>query len=67
MSVQATNSLGMKVGFPLTQTCILITAMWGVFYFKEFDLLRSPFAIRFCVGIAFILVGAYMLGSSHAS
>lgn len=67
MSVQATNYLGIKVGFPLTQTCILITAMWGIFYFKEFDLWNSPFAMRFCFGIVSILVGAYMLGSSYAS
>lgn len=67
MSVQATNALGMKVGFPLTQTCILITAMWGVFYFREFDIRRSPYAIRFCIGIVVIFIGAYMLGSSHTS
>ena len=64
--MQATYYLGMKVGFPLTQTCILIAAMWGILYFKEFNLYTSPYAIRFCFGIAVILVGAYLLGSSSS-
>ncbi len=66
MSVKATYYLGIKVGFPLTQTCILITALWGIFYFKEFDLLASGYALRFSLGIASVLVGAYLLGASAA-
>ena len=56
--------VGIKIGFPLTQTCVLIAAMWGILYFKEFDVRKSGYLIRFCSGILLILVGAYLLGSS---
>ena len=55
---------GIKIGFPLTQTCVLIAALWGIKYFKEFDLQKSGFLFRFCMGILLILVGAYLLGTS---
>jgi glucose uptake protein GlcU len=67
MSVKATYHLGIKIGFPLTQTCILITALWGISYFKEFDLLRSGYGVRFGSGICSVLLGAYLLGSTRDS
>ena len=64
MSVHATYYLGIKIGFTLTQTCVLFAAMWGVFYFREIDLRKSGFILRFCLGISCILVGAYFMGAS---
>jgi glucose uptake protein GlcU len=64
MSVHATFYLGIKIGFPLTQTCVLIAAFWGVVYFKEFDVRSSGHIYRFAFGILFILIGAYLLGAS---
>ena len=55
---------GIKIGFPLTQTCVLVAAVWGVVYFKEIDLRGSGYVCRFSMGIFVILGGAYMLGSS---
>lgn len=62
MSVHATYYLGIKIGFPLTQTCIIITALWGILYFKEFDISKGIF--KFCFGIVSILLGAYCLAAS---
>jgi hypothetical protein len=30
--------IGIKTGYSLTQTCILIAALWGILYFKEIDI-----------------------------
>jgi glucose uptake protein GlcU len=54
----------MKIGFPLTQTCVLFAAAWGVLYFKEFALTLRGYLIRFVLGISAIIVGAYLLGDS---
>lgn len=64
MSVHATYFLGMKIGFPLTQTCVLFAAAWGVLYFKEFELTLKGYLIRFVLGISAIILGAYLLGDS---
>lgn len=64
LSVHATFFLGIKVGFPLTQTCIIFAAAWGVLYFKEFALTLRGYLARFTMGISSIVVGAYLLGAS---
>jgi glucose uptake protein GlcU len=64
MSVHATFWLGIRIGFPLTQTCVLVTAVWGIFYFKEIDVGPSGFLARFLLGIVFIIVGSYFLATS---
>lgn len=35
LSVHATMRLGQAVGFPLTQVCVLVSALWGILYFGE--------------------------------
>ncbi|CAM6002628.1 unnamed protein product [Sphagnum balticum] len=65
MSVTATAHLGIRVGFPLTQTCVLVTALWGVCYFKELDLSsKGGIRVRFFTGVLSVVAGAYMLGST---
>ena len=36
LSVHASMRLGQAVGFPLTQVCVVISALWGILYFGEF-------------------------------
>lgn len=70
MSVKATYYLGIKVGFPLTQTCVLVSALWGVLYFKEihFDCnirhCARTGAAMFFFGIVCVLLGAFLIGES---
>ena len=64
MSVHATYYLGIKIGFPLTQTCILFAAAWGVLYFEEFSLSWNGFLVRFVVGVSAIIIGSYLIGAS---
>ena len=35
LSVHASMRLGQAVGFPLTQVCVVISALWGIGYFGE--------------------------------
>lgn len=58
-SVHASEYLGVALGFPLTQSCIVINAFWGVYLFGE-----MPGMVRrgLCtVGIFAILAGAVVL------
>jgi glucose uptake protein GlcU len=64
LSVIATHYLGIEVGFPLTQTCLVFTAAWGILYFKEINLRKTGKTVRFTSGIVTIVIGAYLLGSS---
>lgn len=64
MSVHATYYLGMKVAFPLTQTCVVFSALWGLLYFHELDALQHYNGLRLSVGITLILAGAYFLVSA---
>ena len=59
---------GMKVGFPLTQTCVVFNALWGIFYFKEIDLFdkKSKNFIRFSCGLAAVVLGSFFLADSAA-
>jgi len=34
MSTHATLHLGQAVVFPLSQLCVMITALWGIYYFR---------------------------------
>ena len=65
MSVHATYYLGIKIGFPLTQTCIIFTSLWGIFYFKELSVLTSiKNTAKFLGGTLAIVLGAYFLAVS---
>jgi glucose uptake protein len=62
-SLIAVQSLGMAVGFPLTQLALLVSIAWGVFVFKEAPL---PSQKRFLALAALtLLVGAALLGISR--
>lgn len=52
--------LGMSRGFPLTQLAVLISAAWGLFYFKEFTGKKQ--IVRIMLSTVIILVGAFLLG-----
>ena len=54
---------GMKIGFPLTQTCIFFTTVWGIAYFKEIDTRPFMTKMKFIFGLTFLLAGAYILSS----
>lgn len=64
MSVHATEYLGMRVGFPLTQTCVVFAAMWGVLYFKEIDIRRTVTVGMLCLGIGCVILGSFFLAES---
>jgi len=51
-----TKHLGQTVGFPLTQMCICLTGLWGIFYFKEIT--RRMSIIIFFTGVVIIIIGA---------
>jgi len=51
----------MKVGFPLTQTCVLFAAMWGIFYFEEIDIHTHYNAAKFSISLLSIVAGAYLM------
>lgn len=60
LSVFGTALLGMAISFPLTQTCALFAAAWGVCYFKE-PVARKG---RFALGLVCVVLGAWCLASS---
>jgi glucose uptake protein GlcU len=52
--------LGLAVGYPLTQCCILVGGLWGIFYYREIQG-RTTIALFFlCTAV--LLVGASTLG-----
>ena len=57
----ATIYLGQTIGFPLTQTCIVVNGFWGILYYKEIKGFY-PVAI-FVAAVAVIIVGAVLDGS----
>ena len=63
LSCHATFYLGMKIGFPLTQTCILFTTCWGIFYFNEIDITPKMVKLTFATGLVLLLLGSYILSS----
>lgn len=58
-SVHATAYLGIALGFPLTQTCIVVNALWGLILFNEMP--NCPRRLACAAGICTILTGAVLL------
>ena len=54
LSVHATLRLGQAVGFPLTQVCVVVSALWGIVYFRELRdrLALALFTAASCVVLA---------------
>jgi len=60
----AIASLGLAIGYPLTQLAILIAVLWGLLYFKEVTQKKSNLAIY--AGVAVVLIGSAFLAFSSA-
>jgi len=60
----AIGSLGLAIGYPLTQLAILIAVLWGLLYFKEVTQKRSSITIY--AGAAVVLIGSAFLAFSSA-
>eukprot|EP00747_Dinoflagellata_sp_TGD_P169629 gnl/TRDRNA2_/TRDRNA2_199088_c0_seq1.p1 gnl/TRDRNA2_/TRDRNA2_199088_c0~~gnl/TRDRNA2_/TRDRNA2_199088_c0_seq1.p1 ORF type:complete len:354 (+),score=66.23 gnl/TRDRNA2_/TRDRNA2_199088_c0_seq1:118-1062(+) len=52
--------LGMAIGYPLTQSCILVSGLWGIAYYKEIKGIRA--VSRFFAFASVLLTGAAVLG-----
>jgi glucose uptake protein len=63
-SFVAIASLGLAIGYPLTQLAILIAVLWGLLYFKEVTQKKSSIAIY--AGAAIVLIGSAFLAFSSA-
>ncbi len=63
-SFVAIASLGLAIGYPLTQLAILIAVLWGLLYFKEVTHRKSSLAIY--TGAAVVLIGSAFLAFSSA-
>jgi len=56
----ATDYLGLSVGYPLTQTALLVAGLWGLFWYRE---IKGWFSItQFFTFAIIILAGAALLG-----
>merc|ERR1719336_2636720 len=58
-SVHASEYLGVALGFPLTQSCIVICALWGIVLFGEME--SCPAKVACALGIVVVLTGATLL------
>ena len=59
-SFYASVFLGQTIGFPLTQTCICVNCLWGVYYYGE---IKGRSKLLFlAAGVATIIVGACLDG-----
>jgi glucose uptake protein GlcU len=52
--------IGLSIAFPLTQTCALLSAVWGVVYFRE----RVARQGRFALGLVAVVAGSYFLAAA---
>lgn len=63
LGVLGTHVVGMSIAFPITQTCALISAVWGVFFFGE----KVNDVKRFLLGLVAVVIGSYFLASASTS
>ncbi|MBI4016020.1 MAG: hypothetical protein HY362_04870 [Candidatus Aenigmarchaeota archaeon] len=54
--------LGISIGFPITQTSLLVAVLWGVLYFKEIK--ESNSIVKIIIGAILLIIGAFLLGFS---
>lgn len=52
--------LGLTVGYPSTQACLLVSGLWGIFYYREVRGTRAIGAF-FCAALV-VVGGAALLG-----
>ena len=55
-------SLGLTVGFPITQIAVLVSILWGIIYFKELP--ESKTKTKIIIAAILIFTGSYVLASS---
>ena len=56
------SSLGLTVGFSITQTSVLVSILWGIIYFKELPEARDQ--TKIIIAAILILTGSYVLALS---
>ncbi len=61
-SLFAISSIGLAIGFPLTQLAILFAVSWGVFYFKEVQ--DKSKIWKTVLGAIILILGAIILAGS---
>jgi len=61
-SFLAVNSLGLTIGYPLTQLALLFNVSWGLLYFKEASQRKSFAAIY--IGVVIVIIGSVFLSAS---
>lgn len=64
-SILSVYYLGEGVGYPLAQTAILVSGMWGIFYFKEITGLRRV-SLWMCSS-SFTIFGILLLSYEHVA
>lgn len=60
-SLYAVSFLGFAIGVPLTQLALIISALWGVFYFKE---VKGRLAYKVMLGVILLFVAGVLLSVS---
>ncbi len=58
-SIYAVKYLGLTIGFPLTQMALVVSGLWGIFFYREVN--RRSAIVMFFVSAAIILLGAALL------
>eukprot|EP01106_Pelomyxa_sp_JSP_P013717 TRINITY_DN418_c0_g2_i1.p3 TRINITY_DN418_c0_g2~~TRINITY_DN418_c0_g2_i1.p3 ORF type:complete len:139 (-),score=41.77 TRINITY_DN418_c0_g2_i1:85-501(-) len=58
--IASLSPLGMSQGFTLTQLCIIVSALWGIFWYREITGVRN--LVIFGVSTLVIACGALLLG-----
>ena len=61
-SILAIPIIGYKIAYPLLQCAILVSAMWGIYAFKEITLPSAIFV--FWMGSFIVIIGAVLLAVS---
>jgi glucose uptake protein len=63
-AVLTTQYIGVSQGYPLTQLCIVVNTLWGIFLFKEITKTKNKIFIA--IGIAISLVGVIILSNAKS-
>ena len=57
-SLYAVSFLGFAIGVPLTQLSLIISALWGVFYFKE---VKGRLVYKVMLGVVLLFISGFLL------
>jgi len=60
LSTTGTYFLGMSVAFPLSQTCCVLSAAWGLLFFRE----KVDRYGKLALGLCLVVLGSFCLASS---